>query len=1031
VLRFKGKHMCAFSTFCTLLLLACSAAGQVSEFENKPIADIQFSPAQILDEGDLAKAVPLKKGQPLKAERVAAAIDGLFATGRFSDIVVDAEPSGTGVIVHFVTQPVWFIGGVAVEGKIDAPPNRAQIQATTQLTLGAPFRDEDLTQAVNLIKDSLKANGLYEAEATSEVVHDPDAQQIFITIKINSHKRAKYETPLIHPSTDAESGDGTQGSADRALPGGAGPATVHADAILPDSTIIRATGWRLPVIHWWRQVTDARTRKGIQGIASKYQSKDRLLARVELEKLNYNAERRRVRPELSVTPGPKVKIQAVETKVSHRVLKRYVPVFEEHAVNNDLLAEGKRNLGDYFQSKGYYDVDVDIRSSPPENDLETIEYVISRGSRYKLVRISFSGNRYFKDETLLERMYMQPAAFFMRRGRYSEAFRRKDEETIASLYRSNGFHDVKVASVVDRSYQGKTGQVAVTVHIEEGAQWLVDRVTLNGVTQFKNEELTRRLASSPGQPFADVNLASDRNAVLTYYYGRGFPDADLKAEWENGGSPHHVNVTYTVTEGGRKFVRAVLTSGLHTTRQRLVDKNITLKPGDPLSPIEQDEIQKRFYDLGIFARADTAIENPGGDTDHKYILYNFEEANRYLLSVGVGAQLGRFGTPSSTSLSAPAGSTGFSPEFSLDVSRLNLFGLGQTAAFHGLYSSLEKRGSVNYLVPRLGNVQGRDLTFTVLYDQALNVNTFASRREEASVQLSNKFSKTITGSFILAYRRVSVSDVVIPVLLIPELLQPVRIGIVSANFVQDRRNDKADPHRGIYNTADIGLAGKFLGGQRSFGKVLLRNATYHELTRHLVLARQTQFGVIAPFALPAGVSQAEAIPLPERFFGGGADSLRAFPFNQAGPRDTGMPVTPGGPSSEPTGFPLGGRALLFNNVELRFPLIGANIQGVLFHDMGNVFSSVSNLSFRFHQKDLEDFDYTVHAAGFGIRYRTPVGPIRLDLAYSINPPSFIGFSGTPAELLQCNPNVPPQGPCVGVKQSVSHFQFFFSIGQTF
>jgi outer membrane translocation and assembly module TamA len=156
--------------------------------------------------------------------------------------------------------------------------------------------------------------------------------------------------------------------------------------------------------------------------------------------------------------------------------------------------------------------------------------------------------------------------------------------------------------------------------------------------------------------------------------------------------------------------------------------------------------------------------------------------------------------------------------------------------------------------------------------------------------------------------------------------------------------------------------------------------------------------------------------------------MRAFPFNQAGPRDTGAPLTPGGPASAPTGFPLGGNALLFNNVELRFPFIGENIQGVLFHDMGNVYSSLSKLSFRFSQRNLQDFDYAVHAVGFGVRYKTPVGPIRLDLAYSINPPSFVGFSGTPLQLLQCGAI---GASCTPTQQSTSHFQFFFSIGQTF
>jgi outer membrane protein assembly factor BamA len=231
----------------------------------------------------------------------------------------------------------------------------------------------------------------------------------------------------------------------------------------------------------------------------------------------------------------------------------------------------------------------------------------------------------------------------------------------------------------------------------------------------------------------------------------------------------------------------------------------------------------------------------------------------------------------------------------------------------------------------------------------------------------------------------------------------------------------------MYNTIDISLADRVFGSQRNFGRALVRNATYYKLTKTLILARQTQFGIIAPFSAPAGLSAQESVPLAERFFGGGADSLRAFPYNEAGPRDTGAPLVPGGPTSPATGFPLGGNALFFNNVELRFPLLGENIQGVFFHDMGNVFDSVSDISLRYSQKNLQDFDYTVHAAGFGVRYQTPVGPVRLDLAYSLNPPSFNGFGGTPDQLLSCGATA----NCPVTRQSISHFQFFFSIGQTF
>ena len=984
-----------------LAMAACasSAAAQVTGLEGRRIVDIQFSPAQILDPADLDRVLKLHKGQELRAEDAADSIDGLFATGRFVDIVVEAEASLGGVIVRFVTKNTQFLDSVVVEGKVGTPPNPGQIANAAQLILGAPFHDEDVTQATEGIKTLLVANGLYEAQVTPSVERSQDGQQVFITFHVKEGKRAKYEMPAI-----------------------------RGDTKLPDNTILRATGWRIPVIHWWRHVTDMGTHNGVRGISTKYANQDRLAAKVDLEKLDYDPKRRRVKAHLNITAGPKIKVRALEAKLSHRVIKRYVPVYEEGAVDNDLLVEGQRNLRDYLQSQGYYDVDVYFRVQPVQNDVETIEYVISEGERQKLAHVAINGNRYFTKADIRDRMFMQPASFLiMRHGRYSEAFRKKDEETIADLYRTNGFRDVKVTSTVDRSYQGKSEEIAVTVNIVEGPQWIVDKLSLEGLPQTEREALAARLASSAGQPFAEANLASDRNEVLTYYYARGYPSATFRGVWLPSGAPHHVNVVYTLAPGDRQYVRKVMTSGLHHTREALVDKRITLHPGDPLSPVEQTDIQKRLYDLGVFAEVDTAIENPDGDTTHKYVLYDLQEANRYTFITGFGLQLGQFGTPSTTSVSAPAGTTGVSPLVSLDINRLDFLGLGHTVTLGGAYSTLEQRASLTYLVPHFLDDPHRSITYTLLYDDSLNVNTFASKRVEGSVQLSQKFSKSIRAQFRFAYRRVTTSSVLIPALLIPELLQPVRIGILSGTFVQDRRDNDADPHRGMYNTADIGVAGQFFGSERSFGRVLLRNATYYRLRKNLVLARQTQFGVIAPFSAPAGLTAQESVPLPERFFGGGADSLRAFPYNQAGPRDTGAPLVPGGPSGQATGFPLGGNALLFNNIELRFPLIGQNIQGVLFHDLGNVYSSLSNISLRFNQRNPQDFDYAAQAVGFGIRYRTPVGPIRLDLAYALNPPSFVGYQGTPAQLLQCGPT----SPCQSVPQSISHFQFFFSIGQAF
>jgi outer membrane protein assembly complex protein YaeT len=988
---------------CLFPLLAVPAIAQVSQFENRRITGIQFSPVQPLDPADLAKALPFQKGDPLHADDVATAIDRLFASGRFEDIVVEAEPSGDGVELRFVTQLTSFFGGLKVTGYIPHPPNKTQILSATELTLGAPFRDEDLAKAQQAVEDLLRKNGMYQSTVTPAVTHDEAAQQVFLTLKVAGKKRARYEMPVIQGTT-----------------------------LLPDKTILKATGWRLPIVHWWRQVTALRTDGGTQGVLAAYEKKDRLKADVELKSLDYDSATGRVRPTLQIDPGPRVKVTAIESSVPKRLLKRYVPVFEEHAVDDDLLAEGRRNLIDYFQDHGYYDVDVEYRVLPPADGLETVQYVISRGQRYNVAKVTIVGNHYFAEDTIRERMYIQGASFTMRRGRYSEAFQRKDQAAISDLYRSNGFRDVTVTCAVSHNYRGNAGEIAVTVNITEGPQWMVDSLNFRGFQQIGSDAILPELASVAHQPYSDANLASDRAVVLTYYYERGFPEATLKATSSPSGTPHHVNVTYKVTEGERQYVRRVITSGITTTRPSLVNRYITMHGGDPLSPVQEAEIQRDLYDLGIFSRVDTAIQNPDGDTGHKYVLYDFEEANRYTIAVGLGLQAGRYGNTFGNNLNAPGGSTSGSPLASLDVNRGDFLGLGQTLGFHLLYSFLERRGSVTYEIPRFLGSNGRTITFTLLYDDSFNVVTFASQREEASVQVAQKFSRSLRGQFQFAYRRVSVNNVEIPVLLVPQLDQSVRIGILGANLAYDRRDNAADPHHGIYNSLELGLASNVFGSQRSFGRLLARNATYHALTKSLVLARQTQFGLIAPFHAPAGLSSAEDVPLAERFFGGGPDTLRAFAFDQAGPRDTGAPLVPGGPSSAPTGLPLGGNALVYNNVELRFPLIGSNIGGVLFHDMGNVFSSLGNMSLGFHQPNQKDFDYTVQAVGFGIRYKTPVGPIRLDLAYALNPPSFVGFKGTEQQLLQCNPGQTyTSGPCVGVPQTLTHLQFFFSIGQTF
>jgi outer membrane protein assembly complex protein YaeT len=624
------------------------------------------------------------------------------------------------------------------------------------------------------------------------------------------------------------------------------------------------------------------------------------------------------------------------------------------------------------------------------------------------VKLDVAGNTYFSTPTIRERLYLTPATFpRFPHGRYSQALLERDLQSIQDLYASNGFLNAKATNRTEDNYQGKRNHLAVFIKIIEGPQTLVSKLSVEGLPAADAKFVNTILHSVPGQPFSDVNVAADRDNVLNYFYDNGFLNATFDYEVIPSEESNRVNLRFIVNPGTQRFVRDVLVGGLVTTKPRLVFNRMELHPGDPLSLAKDTDTERRLYDLGVFARVDTAIQNPDGKEASKYVLYELDEARRYSVNVGVGAEFGRIG--GGYTLDAPAGAAGFSPRLTLGVSRLNFDGLGHIISLQSEVSNFEQRIGLNYIAPQFTGNRNLSLTFGALYDSSHDVRTFSAIRREASVQLAQKVSKADTFQYRLSFRRVTQTDLLIDPLLVPLLAQPVRIGMMGVSFIQDKRDDPADAHRGVYTTVDASYAAKFLASQTEFTRLTFRNSSYYPITRDWVFARSTFFGWNAP--LKAG----EEIPIAEHYFAGGATTQRAFPENQAGPRDL------------ETGFPLGGNAVLMNNLELRFPLLGDNIGGVFFLDSGNVYSDIQDISFRFRQKNLQDFNYMVQSGGFGIRYRTPIGPVRVDFSLSPNSPRFVGYEGSLADFL--NPETRDKLP--RVTQRINVFQFHFSLGQAF
>ena len=966
------------AVLCSILLNAAP-----NEYEGKPIASVQFDPAtQPLTLEQLMAMLPLKIGQPLRGSDLRDAIQRLYQTGEYADIAVDASLAPSGVNIKFLTKPAYFIGYFDVNG-VGEPPNDGQLLVATKLVLGGPYAPSDTTAAVGYIVDLLKRNGFYNAGIEPVTATREPTQEVHIDFHADPGQRAKFDGLVANGNT-----------------------------LRPLDSLINSSGWKR-FRGWlgWHELTETRLQNGLDNIRSWYPKHDHLLAQVTLENLDYDSESNTVTPVVAIDPGPPVLVRLRGARLSAGTLRRLLPIYEERALDRDLLEEGSRDLASYFQTQGYFDATADYQMATPPNGEQLIDYHVSLGVRHKLVKLEIHGNHYFDDATIRERMSVIPATLVRyRHGRYSRAALDRDLDAIRNLYRSNGFRNVEVTPRVLDDYNGVPARIAIFIDITEGSQWFVSKLALQGVSEDFRPDLMLLLHSTQGQPFSDLGIATDRDNVLDYYFNNGYPAAKFDFTAVPSGQADRVDLTFTVTPGARVYVRNVVVDGLQQTRPDVVTDRISVRAGDPLSQSQISDSQRRLYDLGIFSRVDAAIQNPDGDEPTKYVLYSIKEAGRYSMNIGVGAEIGRIGG-STTSLDSPAGVTGFAPRFLLGISRLNFFGVGHTMSLQTLVSTLEQRALLTYVAPQfLGNPK-LSLQFSGLLDISHDIRTFSSRREEASVQLGQKVSRADTLQYRLTYRDVNILGTpLISKELIPLLAQPVHILVPSMSFIQDKRDDPIDSHKGTYTSIDLGLALKAFGSQTGFGRVVARNSSYYQLTKDLVLARTTDFGLIERYA------GSSVIPLPEEFFAGGAFSNRAFPDFQAGPRDPG------------TGFPIGGNALFMNTVELRFPLIGDNLGGAIFNDLGNVYSAVNKISLRFRQENLQDFDYAVQGFGFGLRYRTPLGPVRVDFSLSPNSPRFFGCEGSINQLYQCGvkgSNVPQ------TVQRINVFQFHFSLGQAF
>jgi len=981
-------------------------ASAFARYSGYRVRSISFKNSQRIDQDELLKSVPLQPGQLLDRASVHASLQALFATGRFRTIAAEVTPyPDRSLELDFVVEEKLFIGSIVVYGA-PRPPTANQLVNGSKLQIGQDFDEDLVAAAIERMKRILAEDGYFAPTIRMDSSIDPPHQRIELSFIV-----------------------------DRGLHAKVGQVIVKGDPGYPDGKIRG-----IAKLHPGDPVAAAHLSRAFTRLHKKYQKSERLAAQVSMVDRNYHTDTNRLDYVFEIKRGPIVDVRIEGAHMRRGLIKRYVPIYEEGAVDEDLLSEGRRNLRDYFQTKGYFDVKVTSTLST-KGDRELVIFDVDKGNLHTFKDLAIAGNKYFPKETIRERMAIQPADSLQRHGLFSSALLDRDLSVITTLYQANGFQEVNVTSNVVDNYQGKPGRLQVQVNIEEGPQTLVRSVTITGNSAFSQDVLLDQMSTIPGQPYSSYLLGNDRDAVVSYYFDRGFPDVQIEATTKPApDAPNRQDVALKITEGRQVFVDKILVSGLRYTKPFVVSREFEIKEGDPMSQSRILNTQRKLYDLSIFNQVDVAPANPLGNVDKKNLMVQVEEAKRYTIDYGIGFQVQTgnvrsdcenvVANPTSTEVCNPGGATGFSPLITFGVTRANFRGRNNTIVFRTNLGRLQQRALLSYVQPYWLNRKDFTLTFSALYDSTQNVLTFSSQRLEGSVQALQQWRKGESFLYKFTYRLVKVDQATLHInpQLIPLFSRPVRVGIPSISYVRDHRDDPIDSHKGSYWAGDFGVASRIFGGQANYARFFLENSTYYTFAenknvggRRWTFARSTRIGVEEPFAAGSNTI-AGIVPLPEKFFTGGSNSHRGFAINQGGPRDP------------TTGFPVGGDGLFLNNLELRtppiaLPYVGDNLSAVIFHDAGNVFNSPSDIFHSLlqwtqpHRETCEpqstqpcDFNYLAQAVGLGVRYRTPIGPVRVDLGYNLTPTYF------PVR------DDPVRGPYV---DHTGRFNFFFSIGQTF
>src|SRR5215469_6634986 len=951
----------------------CTAAGfselvpQVAQasYEGQNVSAVSLIANPHRDLERLRGWVSQQAGEPYSEAKVQASIGALEKEGGFRKVQISVVPDISGLRVNFLLEPPYYLGVIDFPG-VGKSFSYTRLLQLVDLPDEDPYDPSRLPSAESTLTTFLHKNGFFQAQVHAEPQIDDAHQLVSISFRVEMGKQARIGSIEIE-----------------------GPDALERSKLLHSVRSLRARlsgGLLKPGKIYDQERLNAAT----TFIKKSLTRQHRLAAKVREIPPKYHRESNRVDISFKIEVGPVVTVRVAGARLSRipllrgREMAKLLPVYSEGPIDQDLVDEGQRNLTDYFQKKGFTDVSV-TSSIQKQSDQILVLYQIDRGRKHKVDRILFHGNYALSQKELMDQVGVKRSHIWTH-GSLSQKLLKQSSGNIKALYQDRGYEDVKVtARAVDRELQ-----IDVIFEIEEGTQTIVGDVNVSGNENVPFAQLTapNGFELRSGEPYSPRKLAEDRNRISASYLNRAYLNAEVRATVQpQAGDAHRVNVAYAITEHQSVRINDVIYLGQKRTRLALIARTVKIPPETAMRRVQLLEAESSLYDLNIFDWSSVGPSKPITDQAGVAALVKVHEANRNQIAYGIGFEVSHRGgnIPTGTVALpggggtiglgghqiAPSQSTFASPRGLVEYTRRNLRGMGETASGSILLSRLDQKVLTTYGQPQfIGSEWGSLTSFSVernsenplftagLGDLSFQVERLLNRKTNTRLQLRYDFNKT------------DLSHLLVPGLVLNQDLH-VHLSTVSGTLIRDTRDKPLDAHHGMFATVNLGITPTAFGSSANFAKLFAQYAFYKP-AHSVVFANSIRLGIASPFA-------SSFVPTSQLFFSGGGTSLRGFPIDEAGPQRL-VPfcnVLQGQSGCVNVTVPGGGKQLFILNSEVRFPLkIMSALGGVVFYDGGNVYSAINFRNF---------VDNYTNTLGIGLRYSTPIGPVRFDIGRNLHP----------------------------------------------